>query len=233
VFFAHVNHATARVLAAEGCEVHVPRDQPCCGALMLHSGRETEAIDAARRTIEAFERARVDQIVINAAGCGSAMKEYGELLRDDPQYAERARAFASKCVDVSELLADLEPRAVRHPLPLKVAYHDACHLQHAQGVKLPPRRLLQAIPGIEIKEIAESDVCCGSAGIYNLLEPEAANALRDRKVANIARTGADVVASGNPGCMMQIRSGLDAAGRATRSLHMIELVDASIRGESI
>jgi glycolate oxidase iron-sulfur subunit len=228
VFFSHVNHATARVLAAEGCEVFAPRDQQCCGALMLHSGRETDAADAARRTIDVFERVGVDQIVINAAGCGSAMKEYGELLRDDPRYAERARAFAAKCVDVSELLADLEPRAVRHPLPLKVAHHDACHLQHAQGVKQAPRTVLRAIPGIEIKEIAESEVCCGSAGIYNLLEPDAATALRDRKVANILRTGADVVASGNPGCMMQIRSGLDAAGRATRSLHVIELVDASI-----
>ena len=233
VFFSHVNHATARVLTAEGCEVHAPRDQQCCGALMLHSGRDADAAAAARRTIDVFERTGVDQIVINAAGCGSAMKEYGELLRDDPRYAERARAFAAKCVDVSELLADLEPRAPRHPLPMTVAYHDACHLQHAQGIKQPPRAVLRTIPGLEIREIAESDVCCGSAGIYNLLEPDAAPALRDRKVASIKRTGADVVASGNPGCMMQIRCGLDAAGRATRSLHVIELVDASIRNHTI
>jgi glycolate dehydrogenase iron-sulfur subunit len=229
VFFAHVNHATARVLAAEGCEVHVPRDQQCCGALMLHAGREDEAADAARRTIDAFERAGVDQIVINAAGCGSAMKEYGELLRDDPRYAARATAFASKCVDVSELLAELEPRATRHPLRLRVAYHDACHLQHAQRVKQQPRHVLQTIPGLELREIAEPDICCGSAGIYNLLEPEAAGALRDRKAAHILRTGADLVVSGNPGCMMQIQAGLDLAGRALPSLHFIELVDASIR----
>jgi len=233
VFFAHVNAATARVLSAEGCEIVAPREQRCCGALMLHAGREREAADAARHTIDVFERAGADQIVINAAGCGSAMKEYGDLLRDDPAYAERARTFSSRCVDVSELLADLEPRAERHPLPLKVAYHDACHLQHAQRVSLQPRRVLQAIPELELREIAESDICCGSAGIYNLLEPDAAGALRDRKVANILRTGADVVVSGNPGCMMQIASGLDLAQRAVPSLHLIEIVDKSIRGEAL
>jgi glycolate dehydrogenase iron-sulfur subunit len=232
VFFSHVNHATARVLTAEGCDVIAPRQQQCCGALMMHAGREDDAMAAARRTIDVFERAGVDQIVVNAAGCGSAMKEYGFLLRDDTAYAERARAFAAKCVDVSELLAELEPRAPRHPLPMTVAYHDACHLQHAQGIKAAPRQLLKTIPQLEVREIAESEICCGSAGIYNLLEPEAANALRDRKVANVLRTGADVVASGNPGCMMQIRSGLDAAGKTIRSLHTIELIDASIAGRS-
>lgn len=233
VFFSHVNHATARVLAAEGCDVHVPRDQGCCGALMMHAGRDAEAVEAARRTIDAFERAGVDQVVINAAGCGSAMKQYGELLDGDPQYAERARAFSAKCVDISELLAELEPRAPRHPLNVTVAYHDACHLQHAQRVKQPPRQVLRTIPGLELREIAESDVCCGSAGIYNLVEPDAAAALRDRKVTNILGTGADVVVSGNPGCMMQIRWGLDVAERSVPSLHTIELVDASIRGEAL
>ena len=232
VFFAHVNAATSRVLSAEGCEVVAPREQQCCGALMLHAGHEQEALDAARETIDVFASAGVDEIVVNAAGCGSAMKEYGELLRDDPAYADRARTFAAKCVDVSELLADLEPRAPRHPLPLKVAYHDACHLQHAQRVRQQPRRVLQTIPELELREIAESDICCGSAGIYNLVEPEAAGALRDRKIANILRTGADLVASGNPGCMMQIASGLDLAGRQIPSLHLIELVDRSIRAEA-
>jgi glycolate oxidase iron-sulfur subunit len=230
VFFQHVNHATARVLSAEGCDVVAPRSQECCGALMMHAGRDAEAMASARRMIEVFERADVDQIVINAAGCGSAMKEYGILLRDDPTYAERARAFSAKCVDVTELLAGLEPRALRQPVEMTVAYHDACHLQHAQRVKAAPRQMLKTIPGLEITEIAESDVCCGSAGIYNLLEPEAANALRDRKVANILKTGATAVVSGNPGCMMQIRAGLDAAGRAMPSLHTIELLDRSIRG---
>jgi glycolate oxidase iron-sulfur subunit len=229
VFFSHVNAATARVLAAEGCDVVVPRDQGCCGALAMHSGLERDAMAAARRTIDAFEYADVDHIVVNAAGCGSAMKAYGYLLRDDAEYADRAKAFAAKCVDVSELLAELEPRATRYPLPLKVAYHDACHLQHAQRVKAAPRRVLQTIPGLELREIAESDICCGSAGIYNMLEPDAAAALRERKVRHVLNTGADIVVSGNPGCMMQIQSGL--AGRMT-SRHFIEILDASIRSES-
>ena len=233
VFFSHVNRATARVLAAEGCEVVAPHAHRCCGALLLHAGQETEARAAARATIDVFEHAGIDQIVINAAGCGSAMKEYGELLRDDPHYGERARAFAAKCVDISELLADLEPRAPRHPLALTVAYHDACHLQHAQGIRRQPRQVLQTIPGLELKEIAESDLCCGSAGIYNLVEPEAASALRDRKVEHILQTGADVVVSGNPGCTMQLQAGLEKAGRSVRSLHWVELLDASITGKAL
>jgi len=229
VFFAHVNAATARVLAAEGCEALVPREQGCCGALALHAGRDADAASAARSMIDAFAGQQIDRIVVNAAGCGSAMKAYGELLRDDPDYAERAKVFAAKCVDVSELLAGLEPRAPRHPVAVTVAYHDACHLQHAQRIKSAPRQLLQSIPGVDLREIPESDICCGSAGVYNMLEPEAAAALRDRKVANLLKTGADVVVSGNPGCMMQLRSGLDAAGRTMPSRHLIELVDASIR----
>src|SRR5207247_698115 len=132
--------------------------------------------------IDAFERSGVDQIVVNAAGCGSAMKDYGELLRDDPVYADRARVFARRCVDISELLAELEPRATRHPLPLRIAYHDACHLQHAQRVKQAPRRVLMTVPGVDVREVGEADICCGSAGIYNMLEPAAAGQLRDRKV---------------------------------------------------
>jgi len=184
VFFADVNAATARVLAAEGCEVVVPPDQGCCGALMVHAGMEQQALEAARRLIDAFAGADVDTIVTNAAGCGSTMKEYGHLLRDDPAYAERARALAAKCRDVSELLAELEPRAPRHSLgaPLRVAYHDACHLQHAQNVRQQPRRLLGAIPQVELVEISDPALCCGSAGIFNLIEPRAAADLGDRKV---------------------------------------------------
>src|SRR5437899_7800947 len=169
VFFPEVNAATARVLAADGCEVIVPPEQGCCGALMVHAGMEQQALDAARRLIDAFAGAEVDTIVTNAAGCGSTMKEYGHLLRDDPQYAERARALAAKCRDVSELLAELEPRAPRQSLgaPLRVAYHDACHLQHAQNVRLQPRRLLGAIPQVELVEISDAALCCGSAGIFN------------------------------------------------------------------
>lgn len=228
-FFPNVNAATARVLAAEGCDVHVPPTQGCCGALLLHSGLPEEAAAAARRLIDAFDVADVDHIVINAAGCGSAMKEYGALLRDHPAYAARAQAFAAKCVDISELLADLPPQAVRHPLPWKVAYHDACHLQHAQRVRAQPRAVLASIPGLDVREIGEADICCGSAGVYNLLQPDAAAALRDRKVAHVLRTGSDVLVSSNPGCLLQLASGLAAAGRPIRTMHFVELVDAAIR----
>jgi glycolate oxidase iron-sulfur subunit len=228
VFFGNVNQATARVLAAEGCEVIIPETQQCCGALAEHAGEEQEAIASAKRLIDAFEAADVETIVINAAGCGSAMKRYGHLLRNDVEYAERARAFAAKCRDISEVLTELEPRAPRKEVKMRVAYHDACHLQHAQGVRAQPRRLLQAIPGVDVREIAESEICCGSAGIYNLLEPEAATQLRDRKVQNIMRTEADVIVSGNPGCLLQIATGLEAIGRPLRIMHLIEVLDQSI-----
>lgn len=230
VFFADVNAATARVLAAEGCDVIAPPEQGCCGALMVHAGQEADALALARRTIDAFEHANVDTIVINAAGCGSTVKEYGHLLRDDPAYAERAAAFASKCQDISEILDELEPRAVRHPLPLRVAYHDACHLQHAQGIKLQPRRVLRTIPQLEIAEIGEAAVCCGSAGIYNLTEPEPAQQLADRKVEHVIQTKADVLATSNPGCLLQIQNGLRRVGVDMPAVHPIELLDASIRG---
>ena len=229
VFFANVNEATARVLAAEGCEVVIPQTQQCCGALAEHAGEEKAAMDAARRLIDAFDKADVETIVINAAGCGSAMKRYGHLLRNDPAYVDRAKAFAARCKDISEVLADLEPRAPRGAVPLKAAYHDACHLQHAQGVRAQPRRVLQTIPGVEVREIGESEICCGSAGIYNLLEPEAATQLRDRKVQNILKTDAQAIISSNPGCLLQIATGLEAAGRPLRIMHLVEVLDQSIR----
>ena len=235
VFFDEVNAATIRVLAAEGCEVVIPRSQGCCGALMLHSGLEADAAEMARRFIDAFEAeaADVDTIVINAAGCGSTLKQYGHLLRDDPVYAERARALAVKCTDISELLDELEPRAPRHPVPLRIAYHDACHLQHAQGVTEEPRRVLRTIPGLELCEIPEADICCGSAGVYNLVEPHTAVELGDRKARHILTTRADAVVSSNPGCLLQIASRLEQAGQPTRPYHLVELLDASIKGEAI
>jgi glycolate oxidase iron-sulfur subunit len=232
-FFPQVNAATARVLAAEGCEVVAPAAQPCCGALLVHAGEEAAAIELAKKTIEAFERANVDAIVTNAAGCGSNVKEYGHLLRDEPGYAERARVFARKCKDVSELLAELEPRAKRSGLKLRVAFHDSCHLQHAQGVRSQPRFLLSQIPWLELAEIPEAAICCGSAGIYNLVQPDAANALGDRKAELIAALKADVVATGNPGCLMQLQTSLARRGRKIPMLHTIQLLDASIRGESV
>jgi glycolate oxidase iron-sulfur subunit len=230
VLFSGVNAATVRVLAAEGCEVVIPREQGCCGALMVHAGLEERARAFARRLVDVFDRAGVDTIVTNAAGCGSSMKEYGHLLRDDPRYAERARAFAARCKDVSEVLAELEPRAVRQPLPLRVAYHDACHLQHAQGVRAEPRRMLRTIPELELVEIPDAALCCGSAGIYNLVQPEAAAELGDRKASNVLSTRPDLVVSANPGCLMQLASGLQRAGRRVPVLHTIEVLDAAIQG---
>lgn len=232
-FFSQVNAATVRVLAAEGCEVVAPEAQPCCGALMVHAGEEEGALALARTTIDVFERANVEVIVANAAGCGSNVKEYGHLLRDDPDYAGRAKAFAAKCRDITEILTELPPRAPRNPLPLRVAFHDSCHLQHAQGVRSQPRQLLSNIPGLELTEIPEGAICCGSAGIYNLVQPEAANALGDRKAQLIVPLKANVVATGNPGCILQLQSSLAKLGQRTRVLHTIQLLDASIRGAKL
>jgi glycolate oxidase iron-sulfur subunit len=232
-FFPNVNAATARVLSAEGCEVVAPEFQPCCGALMVHAGEEEAALQLARRTIDAFERAEVDFIVTNAAGCGSNLREYGHLLRDDEKYTERAKRFAEKCADISEILAVLPPVAKRHPLRARVAYHDACHLQHAQGVRLQPRNVLAQIPELEVLEVAESAVCCGSAGIYNLVQPNAANALGDRKAQNIMPLSVDVVVTGNPGCILQLRASLARAGSAVPVVHTIQLLDASLRGQPL
>ena len=233
VFFGDVNAATARVLAAEGCEVVIPRDQGCCGALMVHAGLDSDAAALARRLIDTFDEAGVETIVTNAAGCGSTLKEYGELLGDDPVYGPKAAAFAAKCKDIAEVLAELEPRAPRHPIPLTVAYHDACHLQHAQGITAEPRQVLSTIPGLEVREIPEGGLCCGSAGIYNLVEPDTARALGERKVGHTLATGADAVVSSNPGCLLQIGSGIRQTGRDLPTYHLIELVDASISGKGL
>jgi len=233
IFFSEVNLATARVLSAEGCEVIIPPDQGCCGALLTHAGEEEQALACARRTIDMFEQADVDAVVINAAGCGSSMKEYGHLLRDDPKYAERAKSFAAKCRDISEVLAELQPRAPRHPLPVKVAYHDACHLQHAQGVRAQPRKVLGQIPELRLLEPAEAALCCGSAGIYNLVKPGPAAELGDRKVRNMLATESEIVASGNPGCLLQLQSGLRRAGSTLPVVHTVQLLDASIRGLTV
>jgi glycolate oxidase iron-sulfur subunit len=224
VFFAQCNDATARVLAAEGCEVVAPPAQGCCGALSLHAGEEPDAIGWAKSTIAVFEATGVDVVAVNAAGCGSSMKEYGRLLRDDPTYAERARAFSAKVRDVTELLANLEPRAVRHPIRARVAYHDACHLRHAQGVIRQPRALLSAIPGLELVPIDEPEICCGSAGIYNLLQPEPAAELGRRKAARILGTNPDLVATANPGCLLQLRRYLPGMP----AVHPIQILDWSI-----
>jgi len=217
------------VLTAEGCDVIAPAEQGCCGALLLHAGEESKALNFARHMIEVFERAEVDTIIVNAGGCGSSLKEYGHLLRDDPKYATRGQRFAAKCQDISEFLAQLEPLAVRHPLQSKVAYHDSCHLQHAQKVRTAPRALLSQIPGLQLLEIPEAPICCGSAGIYNLVQPATADVLGDRKAELIAPLGADIVATGNPGCILQLRSALARSGRNIPVVHTIQVLDASIR----
>ena len=229
-FFPGVNAATARVLQAEGCDVVVPRDQGCCGALSTHQGREDEAQRFARKIVETFERAGVERVVVNAAGCGSTMKEYAELLGDDPAYADRAAALAAKVRDISEVLEELGPVAPRHPMEITVAYHDACHLAHAQGIRSQPRQLLRAIPGLELREIAEAELCCGSAGVYNIVNPEPARQLGDRKAANIVATGAQVLVTANPGCLMQVTSAIERSGHPMGMAHTIEVLDASIRG---
>lgn len=228
VLFHRVNAATARVLAAEGFEVLAPRRVRCCGALMLHSGAEAGALDLAKEMIEAFEDC--DYVAVNAAGCGSSMKDYGHLLAGDPGWAGRAERFSDKVRDVSELLAESEQVATRHPVALKVAYHDACHLAHAQGLRSQPRRLLGAIPELDLVEPADWELCCGSAGIYNVLQPQAGRALGQRKAENLLATGAEAVASGNPGCTLQIAAHLGGKGRPLPIYHPMELLDRSIRG---
>jgi glycolate oxidase iron-sulfur subunit len=227
VFFGDVNAAATRVLAAEGCDVVAPKSQQCCGALSSHAGREEEALRRARALIDTFEAADVQSVVVNVAGCGSAMKEYEVLLREDPDYAERAAAFSAKVRDISELLAELGPVAERHPIDARVAYHDACHLAHAQGIRAQPREVLRGIPQLTVTDIPEAEICCGSAGIYNLVQPEAAEELGRRKVGQITSTRTDAVVTSNAGCLLQIRRYLDAG---VPLFHPVQLVDASIRG---
>jgi len=231
VFFHEVNAATARVLAAEGCEVFAPTLPRCCGALQLHSGDEPQALELARATIAAFEEC--DVVVVNAAGCGSAMKQYVHLLDDDPEWADRAGRFSAKVRDVTELLAEGEPTAERHPVPIRVAYHDACHLAHAQGIRRQPRALLRSVPGLDLLEPPEWEVCCGSAGLYNILQPAAADQLGRRKAENLLSTGAEVIAAANPGCALQIAAHLEAIGRPLPIYHPVQIVDASIRGTTL
>ncbi len=222
VFYPHVHVATARTLAAEGFEVLIPRDPRCCGALQFHSGEEGPALARAQETMAAF--AGVDHVVVNAAGCGSAMKEYGELIG-----TPAARAFSGRVRDVTELLASVQRRTPRAPVPLRVAYHDACHLAHAQQVRDQPRALLQEIPGLELLEVGtERDICCGSAGIYNLVQPEAAAALGARKAQHLIDTGAQMIAAGNPGCAAQLDLHLRRLGHPLPIKHPIELVWRSI-----
>jgi glycolate oxidase iron-sulfur subunit len=227
--FGSVNAATARVLAADGFDVAAPA-QGCCGALSIHAGRLEEGKGFARALIESFEPANVDLIVVNASGCGSHLKELGRLLADEPAWGERAAAFSARVRDVGELLETTEPRATRNPLTLTVALQDSCHLRHAQRLPLASRTSLLRIPGLDVVEPAEQDICCGSAGIYNVVQADAARELGERKARHVLATGAQVLASANPGCLVQLATTLRRFGSPLPALHPVELVDASIRG---
>ncbi|MGD0474686.1 MAG: heterodisulfide reductase-related iron-sulfur binding cluster [Candidatus Velthaea sp.] len=232
-FFPNVNAATIRVLAAEGYDVLVPPGQGCCGALSLHSGRSGEAKRFARALIRRFARENVDAILVNAAGCGSTLKQYAELFADERKLRDAAQAFSAKVQDINEFLAGIEPAAPRRPLAMRVAYHDACHLAHAQRITAQPRALLRGIPGLELVEIPDGAQCCGSAGTYNLFEPESAREIGERKATSVLSVAPDLLASANPGCTVQIQSILRARGAKLPAAHPIEILDASIAGRKL
>jgi glycolate oxidase iron-sulfur subunit len=225
-----LNRATVRVLAAAGYDVVTPPTQGCCGALHAHGGHLGEARSMARAVIETFEGAQVDLVVANAAGCGAAMKQYGHLLRDDATWQARAARFSAQVRDVTQVLADVPWNGDLRPVPASVTYHEACHLAHAQRIRSEPRSVLKQIPGLRLVELTESDLCCGSAGTYNLLQPEMANRLLARKVDRIREANTDFVAAGNIGCLLQIALGLQQAGARTRAVHPVELLDWALHG---
>lgn len=237
VLFPRTVAATVDVLARNGCRVDVPAGQGCCGALALHAGDRDAALRLARANVDAFAGGDAVPIVVNAAGCGALMKEYGVLLADDPAYAARARAVAARVRDATELLATLPlaplPAAPRAAGTVRVAYHDPCHLAHAQHVRAEPRALLRAVPGVTLVPLEDEDLCCGSAGHYNVMEPALARRLVARKVAAIRASGAEVVATANAGCALQLESALRAAGLATPVVHVLDLLRDAYTGAGV
>src|SRR6185369_8023340 len=229
VFGAH-NRATARVLARNGCDVLAPESQGCCGALNAHGGDHARAIEMAKRTIETFEAAGAAAVIVNTSGCGAHMKAYGALLANEPDWRERGERFARTVQDLAEFLAREPLRGPLQPVPLTVTYHDPCHVVHGQKIRRQPRELLAQIPGLRVVDLPESDWCCGSAGIYNLTQPEMADRLLRRKVRNIVATTAEAVVTANPGCILQIQSGLRAQGRELPVLHLVEIIDRGYGG---
>jgi len=228
--FGATNQATVKVLRHNGCDVLVPKNQGCCGALLLHNGAKAAALDLARHNIDVFSALELNALIINAAGCGAMMKEYGDLLKGDPTYHDRAERLVAKMKDVAEFLGSIPLRKPTREVRARVTYHDACHLAHGQGVREQPRALLQAIPGLQLTDLHESDWCCGSAGTYNLTEPEMARRLLDRKVDNIQATEADLLVTGNPGCLMQIRAGLQQRGLPIKAIHTVDLLAEAYEG---
>jgi glycolate oxidase iron-sulfur subunit len=230
--FTETNVATIRVLAQNGCEVVTPRQQTCCGALHLHNGVRDVASSLAKQNIDAFEEENLDAIIINSAGCGATLKEYEALLEQDSVYAEKAEHFSHKMRDISEFLAEIEMVAPIGKIERRVTYDEPCHLLHGQSVQAQPRKILQAIPGLDLIELTESEWCCGSAGIYNITQPELSQEILERKMTHIAETDADIVATGNPGCLLQIQLGIQKHGLSMKAMHPVNLLDYAYRGIS-
>jgi len=230
LIYSDVNRDTADVLRANGCEVITPPSQGCCGSLHAHNGEYEMAKDYARRLLDHFDLDRLDAIITNAAGCGSHLKHFDRLLKDDPKYAARAAQWSEKVRDISEWLVEIDFRApAKAGTEARVTYHDACHLCHGQKITVQPRDVLAKIPGLDVKALPESMWCCGSAGIYNLIQPEMADKLLQRKLDHIASTGATVVATGNPGCLLQIQNGLAARGAKVAVVHPVSLLAKAYR----
>ncbi|MDX2178426.1 MAG: heterodisulfide reductase-related iron-sulfur binding cluster [Bryobacteraceae bacterium] len=229
VFFARLNEATVRVLQKNGCEVHIPADQNCCGALHAHAGFRDEARKLARVNIDAVLGGGFDAILTNAGGCGSTLKEYGELLEHDPVYSARAHEWVQSMRDVNEFLASIELNRRMGEVKMKVTYQDSCHLAHGQKVRSAPRQLLKAVPGLQLVEMMASDVCCGSAGIYNVVQNEMSMQILESKMRNVNATGAEAVATANPGCLLQIQAGARRFGHGQRAYHVMEILDMAYR----
>lgn len=229
VAFARLNEATVRVLQRNGCEVVVPGEQGCCGALHVHSGLPEEARELARRNIDAVLGGGYDAVLTNAAGCGSTLKEYGELLAGDPAYSEKARRFSEQMRDVTEFLAGIELNPRMGQVRATVTYQDSCHLAHGQKVRSAPRQLLTRIPGVEFREMPFSDICCGSAGIYNVVQNEMSLQILARKMESVNATAANIIATANPGCMLQLQAGIRRHGSGQRVMHVVELLDLAYR----
>lgn len=230
IAFARLNEATVRVLQKNGCEVHVPAGQTCCGALAVHSGLRDTARRQARRNIDALLDGGYDAIITNAAGCGSTLKEYHDLFEHDPVYAEKSARFSALVKDITEFLASLPGlNPDMGPLAVTVTYQDSCHLAHGQRVRIPPRRLLKSIPGVTFREMPLSDLCCGSAGIYNVVQNEMAMQILDSKMRHVNSTGAQVIATANPGCMLELEAGVRMHGSGQRVVHVVELLDEAYR----
>ena len=230
ISFARLNEATVRVLRKNGCEVVVPAGQGCCGALHVHSGLREDARRLARRNIDAVLDGDFDAIVTNAAGCGSTLKEYGDLLEDDASYAARARQFSALMRDVTEFLASIELNREMAPVDRIVTYQDSCHLAHGQRVRTAPRKLLAAIPGLKFREMRSADICCGSAGIYNVVENQMSMQILASKMEAVNSTGAGIIATANPGCMLQLEAGVRLHGNGQRVMHVVELLDEAYQG---